>query len=91
MARIHIHRRRELLRVRVKGRLTRQDMGRLEHACAPALIDHTPALEVDLADVTGLDETAFALVQRMEQRGVRIIRPTGGAGSELRSGHRSRE
>jgi hypothetical protein len=36
-------------------------------------------LEVDLGRVTGLDDTAFAVVQQMASRGVRIIHPRGAA------------
>jgi hypothetical protein len=79
MACICAGRSRGLLRVTVRGRLTSRDMGRLEHACAPALIDHRPRLEVDLGRVTGLDDTAFAVVQQMASRGVRIIHPRGAA------------
>jgi hypothetical protein len=75
MARIRAVRTPELLRVIVSGRLLSGDMGRLEHACSPALVNDSPRLEVDLAAVTLLDRTASAVVEQIAQRGVRIIQP----------------
>jgi anti-anti-sigma regulatory factor len=55
--------------VTIIGRLTAHDMGRLEHACAPALITAAPQLEIDLRRVTSMDPTALAVLQRMQLRG----------------------
>ena len=75
MARIRTARRRALLRVIISGRLTSGDMGRFEHACAPALVSDCPRLELDLGAVTLLDQTASVVVERFAERGVRVIRP----------------
>jgi hypothetical protein len=53
----------------ITGRLTAADMGRLEHACAPALVSDRLCLEIDLRGVTHTDATALALLQRMVARG----------------------
>lgn len=55
--------------VTVAGRLTAYDMGRLEHACSPALITAAPQLEIDLRRVTFTDPTAAAVLQKMRARG----------------------
>ena len=57
----------------VSGRLSAADMGRLEHACAPALLHHPSPLELDLKGVTSADDTARAMVARMRARGARVI------------------
>jgi hypothetical protein len=44
-------------------------MGRLEHACSPALTSRALRLEIDLRGVTASDETATAVLQRMIDRG----------------------
>jgi hypothetical protein len=61
-------------RVIVAGRLTAIDMRRLEHACCPALASPEPKLDVDLGRVTYADQTALAILRRLEGRGVRVIR-----------------
>jgi anti-anti-sigma regulatory factor len=74
MARIRSALHGEVLRVKVSGRLRITDMGRLEHACAPALISHAANLELDLRRVTYIDATATAVLERISQRGARIAR-----------------
>ena len=80
----------DALRVSVTGRLTMNDMGRLEHACSPALVSHPLKLRLDLRTVTGLDATARALVDRFAARGAVVIAPiavsspTGSAGRRKR-------
>jgi hypothetical protein len=49
-------------------------MGRLEHACAPALISDALLLEIDLRHATSIDRSAAAVLERMAQRGARVIR-----------------
>lgn len=61
----------------VTGRLRAADMGRLEHACAPALIDRAAALDIDLRRVTDLDPTARAVLHRISERGAHISYPPG--------------
>ena len=61
-------------RVIVAGPLAAADMGRLEHACAPALPHDPLPLEIDIRRVTRLDRTAAAVLDRLAQRGARIIR-----------------
>jgi ribosomal protein S3 len=65
-------------RVRVTGRLTASDMGRLEHACADALLSRALRLQIDVSRVTETDQTAAAILQRLANRGALII---GGIGS----------
>jgi ABC-type transporter Mla MlaB component len=56
----------------VCGRLRAVDMRRLEQACAPALIEDSPPLDIDLEQVTELDVTAVAMLTRLRRRGARI-------------------
>jgi hypothetical protein len=72
MAQIRSVRHGDILRVTVFGRLSMLDMGRLEHACAPALISHPAKLELDLRRVTHADATATAVLERISQRGARV-------------------
>lgn len=66
-----------LIRLKVTGRLTAADVGRLERACAPALLTLDLALDIDLTEVTESDETADLMVNQMAARGARIrgLRP----------------
>ena len=75
MAQIRSARRGDALRVSVSGRLSIGDMRRLEHACAPALTSHEANLELDLRRVTQLDATATAILERISQRGARVVAP----------------
>jgi hypothetical protein len=61
--------------LKVTGRLTAADVGRLEHACAPALLTEDLALDIDLSEVTESDEIAALIVNRMASRGARITHP----------------
>jgi ABC-type transporter Mla MlaB component len=72
MAQIRSARRGDMLRVTVSGRLSTRDMGRLEHACAPALTSRLARLELDLRRVTHADATATAVLERISERGARI-------------------
>lgn len=73
MARIRTTRGFSATRVSIAGRFTASDMGRFEHACAEALTAERLRLELDMSRVTGMDETAAAVVGRLERRGA-IIR-----------------
>jgi hypothetical protein len=73
VARIQRTRHGETTRVKVSGKLSAADMGRLEHACAPALVCHSLALEIDLRRATSVDRSATAVLGRMAHRGARII------------------
>jgi hypothetical protein len=75
MAQIRSVRSGDTLRVIVCGKLSRVDMGRLEHACGPALTSDQANLELDLRRVTHTDTTANAVLERFSQRGARITRP----------------
>jgi hypothetical protein len=75
MAQIRSARQGAVLRVIVSGHLRTADMGRLEHACAPALISNPVDLEIDLRRVTHADATATAILQRISRRGARITPP----------------
>lgn len=66
-----------MLRVTIVGRLQSRDVGRLEHACAPALLSHRAPLELDLRRLTSADETAVAMLTRLVRRGAQV---RGGAG-----------
>ena len=61
-------------RVRVTGSVSAADMGRLEHACAPALVTHEMNLEIDLRGATSIDRSAAAILASMASRGARILR-----------------
>jgi hypothetical protein len=63
--------------VTITGRLTASDMGRLEQACAPALIARALRLELDLRAVTFTDATASTLLQRMAERGALVTTASG--------------
>src|SRR5687768_5102215 len=75
VARIRISGPPNALRVSVAGRLRVTDMGRLEHACGPALVAHQLTLELDLTRVTSLDAPARALIDRLDARGASVIMP----------------
>jgi hypothetical protein len=75
MARIRSLRRGGSICVTATGTLAASDMGRLEHACAPALTDAVADLDIDLSGVTDLDATARAVLGRMATRGARIRYP----------------
>jgi hypothetical protein len=74
VARIRTYKHAGYIRVKVTGRLTAGDLGRLEHACAPALTTETILLDIDVSGVTESDETATLFVRRMGTRGARIVR-----------------
>jgi hypothetical protein len=74
MARIRMNRGARAARVEIAGRLTADDMGRLEHACAPLLTTPSLDLHIDLRRVTAIDPTAAALLARLSARGA-VIRP----------------
>jgi hypothetical protein len=73
VARIYRSRHDDTLRVTLWGRLSAADMGRLEHICAPALLAHHVALEIDMHGVTSIDRSAAAILDRMAERGARIV------------------
>jgi hypothetical protein len=75
MARIRSTCHGDVVRLTISGRLSIDDMGRLEHACAPALVSDQPDLELDLRGVTHTDATAAAVLERIRQRGARITLP----------------
>jgi hypothetical protein len=60
--------------VKVSGNVSAADMGRLEHACSPALISDALVLEIDLRRATAIDRSAAAVLERMARRGARVIR-----------------
>ena len=74
MARLRTTRRAGEIRIAFAGRLTADDMGRLERACAEALTHDPVRLHLDLARVTELDETARALVESLQRRGAIVVR-----------------
>jgi hypothetical protein len=76
MARIRTTQSSDCTVVIVTGRLTASDMGRLEHACSPALVTSALRLEIDLRRVTYTDRTAAAVLQRMTERGA-VLTTTG--------------
>lgn len=72
MARIRARRAVGSTTVNISGRFGAADMGRLEHACAEALTRHPLQLQLDLTQVTAMDDTASAVVERLQRRGARI-------------------
>lgn len=59
VARIRTLRDGDNTRVIISGRVTAADMGRIEHACAPALLVRPSPLELDLRQVSSVDATAI--------------------------------
>jgi hypothetical protein len=62
----------DVTRVSVSGRLGAADRGRLEHACREALTRDPLQLHLNLTQVTEMDGTAAALVQRLRDRGAQV-------------------
>jgi hypothetical protein len=73
VARIQRFSSRDTTRVKVTGSVSAADMGRLEHACAPALVTHDMDLEIDLRGATSIDRSAAAVLAFMASRGARIL------------------
>ena len=73
VARIHVSRHDDRMRVTLSGRLRPSDMGRLEHACAPALVHDPVALDIDISGASSVDRSTTAVLQKMAERGARII------------------
>ena len=59
-------------RVTVSGRLTGQDLGRLERLCGPALEHETPPLALRLTRVSTIDPSARAYLDRLVRRGATL-------------------
>jgi hypothetical protein len=72
MARITINRAANNTRIRIAGRLTAADMRRLENACAAALVVHPLRLRIDVGNVTEIDVTAAAVLDKLSARGADI-------------------
>ncbi len=72
MARIRTVRDGDITHVIISGRVTAADMGRIEHACAPALLAHPSPLDLDLRHVTSVDPTATAILRRIANRSARV-------------------
>ena len=68
MARIRTIKTPSSLRVVVTGKLGAADMGRLEHACATALIARRADLVIDLKRVTAIDDVAAAHLRHIATR-----------------------
>lgn len=79
VARIRTQHTSDHTRVILAGRVTANDMGRLERACAEALTSRSPRLEIDIRQVTHTDGTARAVLEQLASRGVVIrVARTGG-------------
>lgn len=72
--------------MRIWGRLTASDMGRLEHACGDALTSDPLRLHLDLTHVTEMDGTARAVVERLQRRGAQVRRVHRDAGESAGQG-----
>jgi hypothetical protein len=72
MARISIVRVGDISRVTLKGRLAAEDLKRLERACGTALHEKLVPLELDIRNVTSVDDAAEAYLERLRTRGARI-------------------
>ncbi|HEY7291025.1 MAG TPA: hypothetical protein VH583_14410 [Vicinamibacterales bacterium] len=72
MARISMTRVGALYRATLKGRLSARDLKRLERACGSALVQKRLPLEVNLQNVTSLDEAARAYLEKLRARGARV-------------------
>jgi hypothetical protein len=56
-------------RVTVRGQLAAADLRRLERACGPALEQREVALEVEVDDVSTIDETSQLFLAQLVRRG----------------------
>jgi hypothetical protein len=63
-------------RVTVTGSLLARDLRRLERACGPALERRHVSLELRLGGVHRMDGAARAFLQRLLDRGARIVNST---------------
>jgi hypothetical protein len=72
MARISITRVGRIDRVTLKGRLRAGDLQRLERVCGAALQQKLLPLELDLRNVSSIDDAAQAYLERLCARGARI-------------------
>lgn len=84
VARIRTIQRERHLVVFVSGRLTSADMGRLEHACSPALTGSAQLL-IDVRRVTAVDPSATAILEQLARRGV-IVSGLSGFTPEFAAG-----
>jgi hypothetical protein len=76
MARIFVARARDISRITLKGRLRAADLSRLERACGSALHEKLLPLELDVQQVTSVDDAARAYLERLRARGARILSRT---------------
>lgn len=71
--------------VTVTGTLLARDLRRLERACGPALERKDVALELRIGGVSRMDRAARAFLDRLRDRGARLVRSTA---PPLRAGRR---
>lgn len=72
MAQISIVRAGGIFCITLKGRLGARDLKRLERACGSALQEKLVPLELDIEQVTSVDDAADAYMERLLARGARI-------------------
>jgi hypothetical protein len=72
VAKIAVARIGNTFRIRLRGRLTAGDLKRLERACGLALQQKLVPLELDIGNVTAVDDTAQAYLNRLLARGASI-------------------
>jgi anti-anti-sigma regulatory factor len=73
MATIEIVRSGSLYRLVIKGALAARDLKRLEHACRDALQHKSVPLEIDVSDVTSMDDSARTYLGRLLARGASLL------------------
>lgn len=77
MARIAVTHAGSLPCVTVRGHLSAADLRRLERACGPALERKVIDIELCLTGVATMDAAARAFVQRLVDRGARLVDSCG--------------
>lgn len=73
MATIAVARRNRQYRVTIRGILGARDLKRLEHACRDALPHERVAIELDIAQVTAMDDAARTYLERLQARGAHLV------------------
>ena len=72
MATISVGRDGEQYRIAISGTFAARDLKRLEHACRDALQQEYVPIELDVADVTTMDDAARTYLDGLQARGARV-------------------
>lgn len=72
MAKISVIRDGDSYRIKLRGRLSAGDLGRLERACGKALEHKLAPLELNIEEVLSIDNAAGGYLDRLRARGAHI-------------------